>query len=192
MTPVDRSPWQVLRRVVMPAALAALIGADALAQATAGEAPAAAVAPGPAMSLDALAWLEGCWRGSVNQREFREHWLPLRGGMIIGVGQTVMQDRTQDFEYLRIESRTDGIYYVAVPSGRNEAAFRLANVVNDDRGTEFTFTSEADAFPQRIVYRRGSEGWLYASVEGRQDGEERKVIYPMRRIGCESGEVIRR
>jgi hypothetical protein len=25
------------------------------------------------------AWLEGCWRGAVNQREFREHWLPLRG-----------------------------------------------------------------------------------------------------------------
>ena len=43
-----------------------------------------------------------------------------------------------------------------------------------------------------IVYRRGSEGWLYASVEGKLRGEDRTVTYPMRRVGCESGEFIRK
>ena len=52
----------------------------------------------------------------------------------------------------------------------------------------------ADQFPQRIVYRRGVEGWLYASVEGKAKGEEKekKVIYPMRRVDCQSGELIRK
>ena len=43
-----------------------------------------------------------------------------------------------------------------------------------------------------IVYRRGVEGWLYASVEGKVNGEEKKVIYPMRRVDCQSGDLIRK
>ena len=33
--------------------------------------------------------------------------------------------------------------------------------------------------------------WLYATIEGKLKGEERKVVYPMRRVDCESGEFIR-
>ena len=66
----------------------------------------------------------------------------------------------------------------------------MATITDDGHGTEFTFANGVDEFPQRIVYRRGGEGWLYASVEGKLNGEERKVIYPMRRIGCESGDLI--
>src|SRR5262245_39973426 len=78
-------------------------------QPAASEAAANAVAV--PLTLESLGWLEGCWRGAVNQREFREHWLPQRGGMMIGAGHTVMQDKTQDFDYMRIEARPDGVYY---------------------------------------------------------------------------------
>lgn len=142
------------------------------------------------LTIESLGWLEGCWRGAVNQREFREYWLPLQGGMIVGAGHTVMQDKTQDFEYMRIEARPDGIYYVVVPSGKPETAFKLTSIAEDGRYTDFSFANGVDEFPQRIVYRRGSEGWLYASVEGKLNGEDRRVIYPMRRIGCESGDAI--
>ena len=142
------------------------------------------------LAIESLGWLEGCWRGEVNRREFREYWLPLRGGMIVGAGHTVMQDKTQDFEYMRIEARPDGVYYVVAPSGKPESSFKLATITDDSNGSEFTFVKAADEFPQRIVYHRGVEGWLYASIEGKANGEERKVIYPMRRVGCESGELI--
>jgi hypothetical protein len=56
----------------------------------------------------------------------------------------------------------------------------------------YTFTNPENDFPQRIVYRRGSEGWLYATIDGKLKGEERQVIYPMRRIDCETGEFIRK
>jgi len=142
------------------------------------------------VTLSDLSWLSGCWRGSVNQREFREHWLPLRGNLLIGAGHTVTQDRTQDFEYVRIEPRADGLHYVAQPSAGKETAFRLADRQVDGPDTIFTFANDAHDFPQRIVYRRGTEGWLYIHVEGRVQGEERKVIYPLRRIDCESGDLI--
>jgi hypothetical protein len=155
-----------------------------------GDAPVTGVPMAAAPTLDALAWLQGCWRGAVNQREFREHWLPLRGGMMLGASHVVMQDRTQDFDYLRLETRADGVYYVISPSGKPEMAFRLTGVVNAEDHAEYAFIREGDAFPQRIVYRRGTAGWLYATVEGKLNGSDTKVTYPMRRVGCESGEVI--
>ena len=146
-------------------------------------------------ALEPLAWLEGCWRGEVNQREYREHWMPLRGGMLIGVSQTVMQGKMQGYEYLRLESRADGVYYIAAPSGKAEAAFRLEEQTVDKTGdrndTNFTFANSRPEFPQRIVYRRASEGWLYATVEGKVGGADRQVTDPLRRVDCESGEFIR-
>ena len=57
----------------------------------------------------------------------------------------------------------------------------------------FTFVNpKPEEFPERISYRRATEGWLYASVEGKVKGAERKATYPMRRINCESGEFITR
>ena len=158
--------------------------------------PAAETKTSDAASLVALAWLEGCWRGTVNQREYREQWMPLRGGLLVGVSQTVGQGKTQGYEYLRLETRADGVYYVASPSGTKETAFRLAEQTVDrtnERNDEiFVFVNTVPEFPQKITYRRASEGWLYAAVEGKIEGVDKKVTYPMRRIGCESGEFILR
>ncbi|MBK8690477.1 MAG: hypothetical protein IPN24_19455 [Betaproteobacteria bacterium] len=155
--------------------------------------PAAAATPGAGASagpLAPLAWLAGCWRGTVNQREFREQWMPLRGGLMVGVSHTLNGDRTQNFEYLRLESRADGVHYVAAPSGRDETAFRLAAQTRDGDDEIFNFANPVDVFPQTIIYRRGTKGWLYAHVEGKVNGAEQKVIYPMRRVDCETGENI--
>jgi hypothetical protein len=153
--------------------------------------------PAPAAAADvksiaSMSWLYGCWGGTVNQRDFREQWMPLRGGMLLGIGSTVFQDKVQSYEYLRLESRPDGVFYVAVPSDQKEAAFKLTSInITEDNATEYVFDNPAHDFPQRITYRRGSEGWLYATIEGKLKGEERKVVYPMRRVDCESGEFIR-
>ncbi len=146
----------------------------------------------PAPTMASLAWLEGCWQGSANKREFREVWLPHRGAMMLGVSQTVMDGKTIDYEYLRLEPRADGVYYVASPPGKPEEAFKLtAEVVDREDAHTFQFTDPSREFPQRIGYRRASEGWLYTEVEGRVKGAERRVIYPMRHVDCESGELIK-
>ena len=75
--------------------------------------------------LASLAWLEGCWKGTAGPRTFREHWMPLQGAMMIGVSQTIEKGATQGYEYLRLEPRPDGVFYVASPPGKPEAAFRF-------------------------------------------------------------------
>ena len=54
-------------------------GADARPPATPRPPHAAAPTAAAADPLARFAWLDGCWRGNVNQREFREQWMPLRG-----------------------------------------------------------------------------------------------------------------
>jgi len=161
-------------------------------QAAAPPAAESARAAAPPLELASLAWLDGCWRGEVAQYEFREHWLPLSGGLMVGAGHVVFQGKTQDYGFLRLETRQDGVYYVSISSARKEAAFRLTATTIDDKDTIFTFTNPVDEFPLRVVYRRGTEGWLYAAVEGKVKGEETTVIYPMRRVDCQSGDILRK
>ena len=123
-------------------------------------------------------------------RDFREQWMPLRGGLIVGASHTLVGEKTQSFEYMRIESRPDGIFYVVAPSGASETAFRLTGETSDGEARIFTFSNPANDFPQTIIYRRDSKGWLYAHVEGKLKGADTRVIYPMRRVDCESGENI--
>ena len=163
----------------------------------------AQTAPAPAQpkaqntgALASLAWLEGCWRGTAGPREFREQWMPLQGAMMLGVSQTIEKGATQDYEYLRLEPRPEGVFYVASPPGKPEAAFRFegqtVEKAMERNDAIFTFVNPKLEYPQRIAYRRATEGWLYATVEGTVGGAERKATYPMRRINCESGEFILR
>jgi hypothetical protein len=178
-------------------AVAAAIAFAQPAPAPAPGAPAAPANPAPGASADPLAdfgWLEGCWTGSVNQRDFREQWMPPRGGMMLGISQVVMGGKTIGYEYLKLEPRPEGVYYVAVPSDAKEAAFRYVGVTIDtagDRGDHlYAFENPALEFPRRIVYRHATGGWLYAEVDGKVNGADRQVIYPMRHIDCTTGAFL--
>ena len=186
--------------------VAALVATSAAGQTAPPPAAQAAPAPAAPAAADAksqeaatvksLAWLQGCWLGTAGQREFREQWMPLRGAMMIGVSQTLDEKgATQGYEFLRLEPRNGGVYYVANPSGRGEVALKFdgetSDKTNERNDTIFTFVNPKQEFPQVIAYRRSKEGWLYASVEGKVGGADRKATYPMRRINCETGEVVK-
>jgi hypothetical protein len=155
------------------------------------EAPSFAAPPatGP---LAPLAWLHGCWAGSVNKRDFRETWLPLRGNMMVGVGHNALGEKTVSYELIRLESRDDGVFYVATPSGQRETPFKLSQTRREGPDEIFTFSNTANPFPQVINYRRATDGWLYVEVLGKQNDKEQKVIYPFRRVDCETGDLIRK
>ena len=202
--------------VLLAALTVAALAAWACTGASAQTAPAPAVpgaAPAPAASpLEALAWLRGCWKGTVNRREFREQWSPPRGGMMVGISHTVVaassqatpkpklekagsevnpaDETTQDFEYLRLEERRDGVYYLDIPSGKKELAFRLTDVADVPGAKVFTFTNTVDEFPDRLVYRRGAEGWLYAQVMAKPGTQTNDVTYPMQHVDCQTDALL--
>ena len=65
-----------------------------------------------------LGWITGHWSGPVGRANSEEHWIAPAGGAMFGVSRTIAKDRVVAFEFLRIEKRSDGIFYVAQPGGR--------------------------------------------------------------------------
>lgn len=135
-----------------------------------------------ALTLQDLAWLAGSWQQTNGARCVEEHWTTPSSNMIVGTSRTVEGGRTTAFEFVRIEARADGVYYVAQPGGRPPVDFKLST----DNAAELVFLNPGHAdHLKRIVYRRQADGALAARVEGEDGGRAFAVDYPYRRgAGC--------
>jgi hypothetical protein len=133
--------------------------------------------------LAALSWLAGCWAAEGRDAGSGEQWSQLAGGTMLGVGRTVRNGETVDYEFLQIRRNAEGkIVYIALPSGQTETSFVLTAATQDT----FTFDNPQHDFPQRVIYRRMPEGRLWVRIEGNRDGAARGVDFPMQRAACEA------
>ena len=121
-------------------------------------------------TLADISWMAGAWQTAAGgKRQVEEHWMQVAGASMMGMGRTVAGDKTVEFEYLRIEQRADGIYYVAHPQARcPQTDFKLTRA----SATEAVFENPQHDFPKRIIYRKGEDS-LTATVDG---GEGSKAI----------------
>ena len=121
-------------------------------------------AAGDEPSLASLAWMAGSWEGTADGVAMEEHWLPARGGAMLGVHRDVAGGRMVSFEFLRIEATAEGVTYLASPKGRPATPFRLV----ESGPARVVFANPEHDFPQRILYWLGEDGSLHARIEGRQ------------------------
>ena len=126
--------------------------------------PALGAPPAAAPRIADLAFLAGSWVAEGGPVRIEEQWLcPGPDGMV-GMGRTtsVAKAKTVFFEYLRIEARADGLFYVAQPKGGPATEFPLVRL---EAGT-VVFENFAHDFPKRIIYTKRPDGGLTARVEG--------------------------
>lgn len=116
-----------------------------------------------APAISDLSWLVGDWQTAPGGRsQTDEHWTQPAGGSMMGLSRTVAGGRTYEFEYLRIEQRPEGIFYVAHPKARCPATdFKLTRLT----ATEVVFENPAHDFPKRISYRKADDGSVVATVD---------------------------
>jgi hypothetical protein len=119
------------------------------------------------LHIEALRWIAGVWVMERGETRTEEHWTDLGGDTYLAVSRTVRGDRTLTYEYLRLEQRADGIYYVAQPKNRLPVDFKLTSL----NGREAAFENRNHDFPQRIVYRLNDDGTLTARIEGPRQGQ---------------------
>ena len=112
-----------------------------------------------------LGWISGAWVQRSERASVEEHWTSAAGGTMLGVSRTVAGGKTVAFEFLRIEERADGIYYVAQPGGRAATDFKLTKL----EGQKAVFENPTHDFPKRILYWRNSDGSLTARIDGGAD-----------------------
>ena len=125
-----------------------------------------------------FAWFSGDWEMTSGPDHIEEHWTRPEGGTLVGMGRTVRAGKTVEFEYLRIEERPDGVYYVAHPFARPGTDFKMAKF----DGTQVVFENPQHAFPARVVYRKNPDGTLFARIEGTQGGKPAAVDFPYQRM----------
>lgn len=121
-------------------------------------------------TMSDLSWIAGDWQTAPGgRRQIEEHWTAVAGGSMMGISRTIAGDKTVEFEYLRIEQRADGIYYVAHPKARCPGTdFKLTRA----SANEAVFENPQHDFPKRIIYRKTDDG-LTASIDA---GEGSKAI----------------
>ena len=131
--------------------------------------------------LEGLAWLAGCWTYDGSDAGSGEQWLAPAGGTMLGVGRTVKNGTTTEFEFMRIHT-TDGgkLAYTALHSGQPQATFEASSLT----AGAVTFENLQHDFPQRIIYRAVGSDRLAARVEGMRDGTLRGIDVPMTRGTC--------
>jgi hypothetical protein len=120
-----------------------------------------------ALDLDALAFLEGVWKGQSGKDSIEERWTDAAGGAMLGVSRTLASGKMVAFEFLRIESRPEGVFYVAQPGGGPKTDFKLTRA----SGNEAVFENPGHDHPKIIRYRREGEA-LVAEVEGDEGKQE--------------------
>ena len=131
-----------------------------------------------APTLSDISWISGDWQTEPGgRRQIEEHWTKVAGESMLGMSRTVAGDKTVEFEYLRIEQRADGIYYVAHPKARCPGTdFKLTRA----SATEAVFENPQHDFPKRIIYRKTGDDSLTASIDG---GESTKALsFAYRRV----------
>ena len=128
-------------------------------------------------TISDVSWIAGDWQTPAGgRRQIEEHWTTAAGGSMMGVSRTIAGDKTVEFEYLRIEQRADGVYYVAHPKARCPGTdFKLTRA----SATEAVFENPQHDFPKRIIYRKTEDG-VTASIDG---GEGSKAMsFPFKRM----------
>jgi len=130
------------------------------------------------VTLQDLGWLAGDWQLTAGGQCIEETWTAPSNNLLVGMSRTVVGGRTTSFEFVRIEARADGIFYVAQPGGKPPVDFKLAS----DTASELVFVNPGHAdHLKRVVYKTQGAGRLSARVEGEDGGKAFAVDYPYRR-----------
>jgi hypothetical protein len=151
----------------LPAAAGQDPAASPPAPAASTPTPVPAATPAVDASVDDLAFMAGSWQID-GPPLIEEHWLKPAGRTLLGMSRVYGGDQTYFFEFLRVEQRKDGIFYVAQPKGGPPTEFRLTKVAVN----EAVFENLQHDFPKRIIYKKLPDGSLHARTEG--DGTEKE------------------
>jgi hypothetical protein len=132
----------------------------------------------PATDITSLSWMAGDWAGPVGRAHAEEHWLPPAAGAMLGVSRTIVRDRMVAFEFLRIEQRPGGIYYVAQPGGRPPTEFKLTQ----SGAASAVFENPRHDHPKIISYRLDGADTLVAKIEGDEGGQHKTQEFRFQRM----------
>jgi len=134
------------------------------------------------VTVDRVAWLQGCWRSTRGETTIEEQWMAPRGGAMLGMGRTVRGSTLAEYELVLIKEQEGHLAYEAHPSGQPTATF-MTTTASD---SSVVFENPQHDFPQRVGYRRNGADALDAWIEGQANGKSRRVDFSYQRARCDA------
>jgi hypothetical protein len=141
------------------------------------------VSTASAANLAPFEKLSGCWENRETNQIYEEHWMKPAGDMMLGMSRTLKNGKAVTFEFIQIQTRTDGTFYIASPSKQERTEFKLTTFENNVA----VFENPDHDFPQKVVYKFLGEDSLQAWIEGTHNGKSSKTEFPMTRVKCPGG-----
>lgn len=134
-----------------------------------------------ATGLDAVAFMEGCWRGDQGPGAYmEERYGPALENLMLGTTVYVRDGRAVQHELTEIVLLGDGRVRLTPYPGGTESADPFFLTGGDG---EAIFEAPAHDYPKRIRYRRLGDR-LEASIDGGPDDPEPRV-WTLRRVTCD-------
>ncbi len=134
--------------------------------------------PKPAFKLEKLDWLAGCWQAETGDGGLvEENWTRPSDNLMLATTRYLTKGEATGWEFTRIAATDSGVVFAAAANGKAEHVYRMIR-----QASEFIlFERKSSEFPQRIIYRRASDGALIPRNEG--EGQP-SIELRMKRVRC--------
>jgi len=131
--------------------------------------------------LDIASWMLGTWENKTERGSIYESWSRTGVNALSGKSYKLNQHDTVAFEMISLVREHDKLIYIPQVSDQNDGQpvrFASTKITPD----VLIFENPEHDFPQVISYTRVTTDSLVASISGMRNGEERKILFPMRRV----------
>jgi uncharacterized protein DUF6265 len=130
------------------------------------------------VDLTKLKWMAGCWEARLDKDTMvEEDWTHPVENLLLSTTRYFKKGKATSFEFSKIEVTDSGTTFAASTEGKPFDSYPLKTMVDE----YVLFENLKKSFPQRIVYRLASDGYLIPRNEG--DGQP-SVELRMKRIKC--------
>ena len=143
--------------------------------------PAPVIAPGK-NTVDAFQWMTGCWqaKSARDGSTINETWLSPRGGSMLGIGQTFLDNKTLGWEAMRVYDEAGVVKLWLRPGLRNELTLTL-----EAAGDAFNaFSVKEGDTTTKLRYERKSATEMLATFRLEQGESRRGADFAFAKVEC--------
>ncbi|HYF69499.1 MAG TPA: DUF6265 family protein [Ohtaekwangia sp.] len=126
-------------------------------------------------------WIIGTWENKTQRGSIFETWSKIKDNELAAKSYKLNGKDTVVFETVRLIQEQDSLFYIPTVKNQNgglPVRFSL-HAISDGL---FVFQNPTHDFPQVIAYKRINADSMVAEVSGVVKGQQRKEMFPMKRI----------
>lgn len=126
-------------------------------------------------------WLIGTWENKTSRGIIFETWTKMSDNELFGKSYFINEKDTVVFETIRLVQETDGLFYIPTVKNQNDG-LPVRFAAKSISETQLVFENPQHDFPQVISYTKITPDSLVAEISGVNNGQERKLTFPMKRV----------